>query len=245
MMLFVGIAFWAEKATAQDFSQPERGPKIFKQCVSCHNLRKGQPHRVGPNLHGLFDRNIAALDDFSYSKALTELNDTKWTRDKLNKFVARPHKSIPQTDMKFVGLLNPHDRIDLLAWLEEATRDPALSPEIDTPAYITVGGDASRGKQLFRPCKACHTYSEKKGHKIGPNLFGIIGRKAGSAKGYSYSPTLAKRDVYWNAETLEVFFIEYKEFAQGTHTAFQSLKSPQDRADMIAWLKSLAPRRNE
>lgn len=240
-LLLMSICAVLQPADALDAPDPARGPLVFQQCVACHSLRDGGQNRVGPNLFGLLDRGIAAKDDFAYSKVLQARMGQAWTPKLLNAFIAKPHQALPGSNMKFTGILNPHDRADLLAWFETATRDPNLPEDVDIPAYKKFGGDARRGERLTRACRVCHNHKPNSGHKIGPNLYGVMGRMAGSAEGFAFSEKLEQRGVLWTAETLQTFFEEYKEFSQGTHRAFKSLRSPQDRADVIAWLATLRP----
>ncbi len=69
---------------------------------------------------------------------------------------------------------------------------------------LTVAGDASAGRLVFRKCQACHSIEPGK-NMLGPSLGGIIGRKAGTEAGYNYSPAMKSADIAWNAETLDQY----------------------------------------
>lgn len=240
-LLVLLIAIQPIAVSAQNSARPERGPQLFGQCVACHTLRQEQPHRFGPNLFGIFDRGIAGAEGYDYGPVLQSMQGQKWTFTLMNRFVAKPHLALPGSNMKFKGMMNPHDRADLLAWLEVASRDPDLPESIDASIYMVGEGNPLRGSQLFRPCKACHSFTENAPHKIGPNLFGVVGRQVASAEGFSYSQNLLRRGGFWSSDTLNVFFVEYKTFTQGTHAAFRALPDEQDRLDIIAWLATLSP----
>ncbi len=104
-----------------------------------------------------------------------------------------------------------------------------------------AGGDAAKGEKVFRKCKACHSI-EKGKNKVGPSLYGVVGRTAGSAPGYKYSKAmLAKKDegLVWTEENLDKFLTKPRKFVPGTKMSFPGLKKAEQRADVIAYLKSV------
>lgn len=92
------------------------GRRQYKTCQTCHLLDPEAGNRVGPNLHGLFERNTAALDDFNYSAALREA-DFAWTPERLDEWLANPRSFLPGNRMSFAGLRRPNDRRDVIAYL--------------------------------------------------------------------------------------------------------------------------------
>lgn len=103
-----------------------------------------------------------------------------------------------------------------------------------------AAGDATKGQKVFKKCAACHSLEAGK-KKIGPSLHGVIGRTAGTAKGYKYSKAMkayGKTGVVWGEETLEIYLTAPRNVVKGTKMAFPGLKKPQDRADIIAYLRS-------
>lgn len=239
VFFFFGPAI--DTAAVADEAQPERGPALFQYCVRCHTIRPEGEHRYGPNLHGLMDRGIASIEDFAYSAALSQKKNEEqyWTPKTLNAFLAKPHMAAPGTKMAFKGLMNPHDRADLLAWLIEATGSKTLADAIDDPLTEASNGDATRGARLFQPCRACHSTEKGAPHEVGPNLFGLMGRGFAAAEGFDYGGALAVRKGIWTPESLDRFLQERKEFRQGTHRAFETLIGPIDRADLIAFIATL------
>lgn len=101
-------------------------------------------------------------------------------------------------------------------------------------------GDAKNGAGVFMDnCGVCHTAEKGAAHKIGPNLFAVVGRKSGSAAGYMYSPALQKANLTWDAATLEQWLTSPQKKVPGTKMGFPGFSDPQDEADVIAYLQTL------
>ncbi|MCZ6847946.1 MAG: cytochrome c family protein [Alphaproteobacteria bacterium] len=100
-----------------------------------------------------------------------------------------------------------------------------------------AGPDAAKGKKVFAKCKACHALAKGK-NKIGPSLYGVFGRKAGTAPGFKrYSPAIKKSGVVWNAETLDKYLAKPRDFIKGNRMPFAGLKKKADRDNLIAYLE--------
>lgn len=106
---------------------------------------------------------------------------------------------------------------------------------------LAVAGDTTKGAAVFNKCKACHSAAAGAPNRVGPNLWGIVGRKLGEAAGYKYSAAYEakKGTVTWDEATLETYLAEPKGFIPGTKMAFAGVKDPTERADLIAYLKTL------
>jgi cytochrome c len=128
---------------------------------------------------------------------------------------------------------------------------PAAAPAAQTAAAtaapekpiaeLLASADAAKGERSFAKCKACHTVNEGGKNGIGPNLWGIVGRTPGSVAGFSFSDGLkAHNDKPWTVETLSEFLASPKDFAKGTKMSFIGLKKATERADVIAYLKTLS-----
>ena len=105
-----------------------------------------------------------------------------------------------------------------------------------TPALAS--GDVAAGVKVFKKCKACHVVDAEK-HKTGPHLVNIMGRAAGSAAGYKkYSKAMKSSGIVWNEETLDGYLEKPKAYVKGTRMVFAGLRKEEDRANVIAYLKS-------
>lgn len=105
-------------------------------------------------------------------------------------------------------------------------------------AALMAAADPAAGEGEFKPCQACHKL-EADAHGVGPSLYGVVGRDIGSAGGFAYSDELTTLPGDWDAEALVAFLGNPKEYAPGTKMVFRGIRSPEDRADLIAYLDSL------
>ena len=116
----------------------------------------------------------------------------------------------------------------------------ALPAMAQTAAAVPMPkGFAAAGEKVFAQCKTCHV-AEMGVNRVGPSLYGIFGRHSGIVTGYKYSAANLKSGVVWNEATLYKYLEAPMKFMPGTKMAFGGLKKPQDRADVIAYLKTKA-----
>lgn len=100
--------------------------------------------------------------------------------------------------------------------------------------------DVAAGEAVFRRiCAACHNPTAEGPAKLGPSLFRIIGRKAGTLDGYSFSAAKRDPDLFWTPERLDPYLTNPREFMPGTSMAYAGLKNDADRANVIAYLRTL------
>ena len=98
--------------------------------------------------------------------------------------------------------------------------------------------DAVKGKKLYAKCKACHNADAPK-NKVGPYLVGIVGRKAGTADGYTkYSKAIKDSGIVWDEANLDKWLTNPKGMYPGSKMIYPGLKKAEDRADVIEYLKT-------
>lgn len=93
-----------------------RGRTVFRQCSACHLVQEGAGHRVGPNLHGMFSRNVGEAEGFNYSDALLEA-DFEWTPEQLESWLENPRGFLPGNRMSFAGIRREDDRHAVIAYV--------------------------------------------------------------------------------------------------------------------------------
>lgn len=101
-------------------------------------------------------------------------------------------------------------------------------------AARAADGDAARGETIYQRCLACHSLEHD---RVGPRHCGLFGRKAGSLPGYAYSPAMKNHGVTWDEKTLDHFLENPLKTVPGTKMGYAGVKDPQERADLIAYLK--------
>lgn len=133
------------------------GQKISARCEQCHDLSKGGPNKIGPNLWGVVGRPRAEHPGFSYSGAMSASHDP-WTFDNLFKFLKSPAAYVPGTKMSFAGLRSAQDRINLIAWLRTQSDSPvpipAPSPKAEAPSAPASPGGTAPAEPATPPKKS-------------------------------------------------------------------------------------------
>lgn len=102
-------------------------------------------------------------------------------------------------------------------------------------------GDAEAGKQVFKKCHACHNIGENARNSVGPVLNGIVGRKAGTYEGYTYSDANKNSGITWDVATLQKYLTNPQAVVAGTKMAFPGLPKEEDRNNVIAYLSTFGP----
>ena len=103
------------------------GEKVFKKCAACHSINKGGKNNIGPALYNVVGRKVGAINDYKYSKALSEY-DKEWTFEELNGYLIKPAKWIKGTKMAFAGLRKEADRASVIKYLNENSDSPVPLP---------------------------------------------------------------------------------------------------------------------
>lgn len=108
-------------AMAQD---AENGEKIFRQCRACHQIGDGAKNLVGPQLNGIVGRKAGTVENYKYSNFNQEAGakGLVWTEEELLKYLEAPMKYMPGTRMAFAGLKDEQQRMDVIAYLKQASK---------------------------------------------------------------------------------------------------------------------------
>ena len=99
--------------------------------------------------------------------------------------------------------------------------------------------DADAGKSVFKAiCNLCHEAVEGK-NRVGPSLYGVVGRHAGTSPGFTYSDVVGHMDVIWTEQNIDKWITAPQSYAPGTKMTYGGLKDERKRKDVIAYLKTL------
>lgn len=120
---------------------------------------------------------------------------------------------------------------------------PKGLPEVIDIATIMSQAIAEQGKSVFNKCAVCHTHEKGGANKVGPNLWGIVGAVVAHHKDFNYSNAMAKRGqdgIKWTYEELYRYIYSPRAHVVGTKMAFAGIKKDDERANLIAYLRTLA-----
>jgi cytochrome c len=121
-----------------------------------------------------------------------------------------------------------------------------LSARADAPSIdaLLAKANIEAGKSAAKICATCHTFEKGQPAKIGPNLYGIVGSKHAHMEGFAYSPAMkAKAAEVWDVKALNNYIYDPKATVPGNKMAYPGLKKDEDRANVIAYLKSLSDKK--
>jgi len=121
-----------------------------------------------------------------------------------------------------------------------STETNSTSSESGNIMALFASTSAAEGAKVFTKCSACHSIAEGGANKIGPALWGVLGRPAGSVPGYKYSKAMAAYGKNWSFEEMNGFLIKPKGWIKGTKMSFAGLRSAKDRASVILYLNSFS-----
>jgi cytochrome c len=249
-------------------ANPADGQAYTKKiCIACHNFNEGGGNKVGPDLYGVVGRERASAPGFEYSAALKG-KPGKWNYDTLNEWLYKPAAFAKGTKMAYAGLSDDKLRADVIDYLRTLSKDPEPLPTPEqvkaaeakeAPAPIAAAAAAPAGESLpplapllasadpeaghaytKKICIACHNFAEGAGAKVGPDLYGVVGRERASMPGYEYSAALKGKPGKWTYDTLNEWLYKPAAFAKGTKMAYAGLSDAKLRADVIDYLRTLA-----
>ena len=101
---------------------------------------------------------------------------------------------------------------------------------------IFASTSAADGAKIFKKCAACHSIAQGGGNKIGPALWGVVGRKSGAISDYKYSKAMAAHGKIWTFDEMNGFLIKPKNWVKGTKMSFAGLKNETERAAVILYM---------
>ena len=104
-----------------------------------------------------------------------------------------------------------------------------------------IKGNPQQGEQTFVICRACHQIGPGAQNAVGPVLNGVVGRKAGTYPGYEYSSANKNSGIVWTPQELNTYLTDPQKVVPGTKMIFPGLKSPEQRANVIAFLEQYGP----
>lgn len=233
-------------------------------CKACHAFEKDAPSPVGPNLHNVVGRKIASVEGFNYSPALKAKSGETWTYEHLDAMIHKAADFAPGTLMAFPGLPDAQQRADVLLFLRSKTDNPPPLPEVaavapegaaapareaakpaEDPnievAALVAKADPAKGESDAAICKACHAFEKGAPSPVGPNLYGVLGRKIASVEGFNYTPAMkAHAEETWDYAHVDRLIHKPADFAPGTMMAFPGLPDANQRAEVIAFLRTKA-----
>ncbi len=222
-----------------------KGEKTFAKCASCHNADQGGANGLGPNLYAVLGEGIAqGRGGYAFSDALKGKGG-KWDWTTLNAWLTNPAAFAPGTKMSFAGLSDPQERANLMVYLNSKGSNlplppvPAAPAAGAEPAAVAVVGDAAKGQKSFAKCAACHNADPGGANGIGPNLAGVYGESVAQGRGgYAFSDALKAKGGKWDDATMDAWLTDPAKFAPGTKMTFAGLSDAQERANIIAYLKT-------
>jgi cytochrome c len=122
---------------------------------------------------------------------------------------------------------------------EKAGSGAAAKTEPDQPiAQLLASASVEKGESSAKKCAACHTFGKGEPNRVGPNLYGVVGRPKGTEGGFAYSDALKKKGGNWTIQEINEFIQAPQKYVPGTKMSFAGLPRGSERADVIAYLNS-------
>ena len=124
-------------------------------------------------------------------------------------------------------------------WWPRRRLPAGAAPVADEPiAQRLASATVEKGESAAKKCAACHTFGKGEPNRVGPNLYGVVGRPKGTEGGFAYSPAIKGKGGNWTVEDLDTFLAAPAEYAPGTKMSFAGIPRGSERADLITYLNS-------
>lgn len=140
-------------------------------------------------------------------------------------------------------VIHPHELEEDAVFVEGAPVETggAAAPKGPDPIlHLIATADIAKGEKLSKACAACHSFDKGGAAKVGPNLYGIVGNTKAHSPDFAYSDAMQAKEGDWNYLSLNKFLYKPKDYIDGTKMLYIGMKKPEDRAAIIAWLRTLA-----
>ena len=244
---------------------PAKGAEVAKKCGLCHNFDKGGPNMIGPNLYGVLGRKIASHEGYEYSDAL-KAKGGNWDYEKINQMIEQPQRLRAGDQDGDLSRACPTPRSAPTCSLFLRTKNDNPPPCLKRPPATTPAPPEAARRRRRRPphlqraeaiswrrsppqtprrarptsalCKVCHTFNKGGATLVGPDLYGVVGRKIASVEGFNYTPALKAHEGDWTFDKLDAWLTNPAAFAPGTMMAFPGIPDTKKRADVIAYLNA-------
>lgn len=128
----------------------------------------------------------------------------------------------------------------VVASAEDSTSEVEAVPEVAPISERLIEASAEDGEKVAKKCAACHDFNQGGANKVGPALWAVLGRKPGGHDGFGYSAAMTAygdANPEWTYENMDNFLAAPKKYIDGTSMGFAGLRKPEDRADLIAYLR--------
>ncbi|MBB4658451.1 c-type cytochrome [Parvularcula dongshanensis] len=128
----------------------------------------------------------------------------------------------------------------LLVVLSACGQGTEAPPQRTTADRLAAPPDAAYGQRLAQICRTCHEVAQGTGHRVGPNLWGVVGAPAAHHADFAYSAAMKRSGLVWNEESLDAYLANPQGFVPGNRMAYPGMPNEADRRDVIAYLETLS-----
>jgi len=224
----------------------KKGEAAFAKCAACHTINQGGANGVGPNLYAILGEAVGqGRGGFAFSESL-KAKGGKWDWTSMDAWLANPAAYASGTKMGFPGIEDAQERANVIAYLNtQGSNLPLPKPKPvpaagAAPAAAALVGDATKGQASFAKCAACHTTNPGGANGVGPNLAGVFGESIGQGRGgFAFSDGLKTKGGKWDEKALDAWLTDPAAFSPGTKMTFPGIEDAQERANVIAYLKTV------